>query len=163
MKIIYKLIGGFLAVSLLICLTGYLAVNASKKIMQSVFTDNVSNMALRIMDEIDRDMNYKIETIRAYSADPDLHETVTRSNQDFEKLDDIQAYINNKDREWVSAAKDEVTPFMRDLIDSNLSGELRGKLDFYRKKYGYRVFGEVFVTNKYGANVAQTNKTSDYR
>ncbi|MFW6138108.1 MAG: hypothetical protein ACOC7U_02940 [Spirochaetota bacterium] len=34
---------------------------------------------------------------------------------------------------------------------------------FYEENYGYRVFAEIFVTNKYGAAVAQTAKTSDYR
>ena len=52
---------------------------------------------------------------------------------------------------------------MQELIDNGLSKRLKEKIDFYEKKYGYRIFGEVFITNKYGANVAQTGKTTDYR
>ena len=36
------------------------------------------------------------------------------------------------------------------------------KIGFYKTKYGYGIYGEMFVTNKYGANVGQTQKTSDY-
>ena len=52
---------------------------------------------------------------------------------------------------------------MRDLIDNELSAELRELMEFYKERYGYYVFAEAFVTNKYGANVSQTAKTSDYR
>jgi signal transduction histidine kinase/CheY-like chemotaxis protein len=34
--------------------------------------------------------------------------------------------------------------------------------DHYREHYGYEVYSEVFVTNKYGANAAATQKTSDF-
>jgi len=35
-------------------------------------------------------------------------------------------------------------------------------IEFSEKKYGYQNYAEVFVTNKYGANVGQTGKTTDY-
>lgn len=57
-----------------------------------------------------------------------------------------------------------MTPFMQELISNALSNSLRSQfIEFYEERYGYRIFGEVFVTNKYGANIAQTEKTSDYR
>ena len=40
---------------------------------------------------------------------------------------------------------------------------MRCRVNFYENKYGYQTFVELFATNKYGANVAQTGKTSDYR
>lgn len=53
-------------------------------------------------------------------------------------------------------------PFMQKLISSELSEELREyKAEFYEEKHGQRVFGEVFVTNRYGGNIAQTGKTTD--
>ncbi len=51
---------------------------------------------------------------------------------------------------------------MQELINNRLSRELKEKIEFYKENYGYRVLGEVFVTNKYGANVGQSGKTSDY-
>jgi len=49
------------------------------------------------------------------------------------------------------------------LIHNGLSNNLREKAAFYEEKTGQRIFGEVFITNKYGVNIAQTGKTSDYR
>ncbi|MBU1006153.1 MAG: HAMP domain-containing protein, partial [Candidatus Omnitrophica bacterium] len=47
----------------------------------------------------------------------------------------------------------------------DLSRALREEMEleeFYADRYGYRVFVEMFITNKYGVNVAQTGKTIDY-
>ena len=44
-----------------------------------------------------------------------------------------------------------------------MSEELIEKTGFYEEKSGHKVFGEIFITNKYGANVSQTGKTTDYR
>ena len=52
---------------------------------------------------------------------------------------------------------------MQELMNNKLSKELKEKIEFYEEKYGYKIFGEIFITNKYGANTAQTGKTSDYR
>jgi len=52
---------------------------------------------------------------------------------------------------------------MLQLINNSISLKIKEQLEFYKRKYGYEVYGEVFVTNKYGANVFQTRKTSDYR
>ena len=50
-----------------------------------------------------------------------------------------------------------------ELVNNDLSDELRKKFIFYWKmKYGYRFYEEIFATNKYGANVAQTQRTTDY-
>ena len=35
-------------------------------------------------------------------------------------------------------------------------------MDYYDKKYGYKMISEIFVTNQYGALIAQTNRASDY-
>jgi HAMP domain-containing protein len=52
---------------------------------------------------------------------------------------------------------------MQEVIGTELSEELRHKIRFYQSKDNRKTFGEVFVTNRYGANIAQTGKTSDYR
>ncbi|MEE9323115.1 MAG: ATP-binding protein, partial [Candidatus Aenigmarchaeota archaeon] len=89
-------------------------------------------------------------------------EVVIESNREFENLDNIQDHINEKDREWISVPKGTITPFMQELMNNELSMELKEIVDFHEEKYGYMVFGEIFVTNKHGVNVGQTGKTTDY-
>jgi len=151
----------FASFALLIWVVGHLAVNTSQNALQKSIGESSASLAGELVDEIDRDLYNKIERFQSF-GDSSLPETIIKSNQQFENLDDIQEYIDQKDREWTSAPKKEITPFVQDLISNELSKQLRKRTRFYEEKYGFEVFPEVFVTNKYGANLAQTGKTSDY-
>jgi len=161
MKISQKMILGFVGVALLIWVVGYLAVNTSQKALKKSIGESSASLAAEILDEIDRNLYNKIERFQSF-GDSSLPETIIKSNQQFENLDDIQEYIDEKDKEWTAVPEQTVTPFMKDLINNKLSKELRKRTRFYEEKYGFGIFPEVFVTNKYGANVGQTGKTSDY-
>lgn len=159
-----KLIAGFLAVMLLIIALAFYSARESEKFLQDSAGKNAVFLAQEMLKNISRDIYINLEKIQTYSGNPLLKDTLLKSNQGFENLDDIKAYIDQRDEEWRSVPKDEITPFMQRLISNTLSNNLREKfIEFYEKQYGYRLFLEVFVTNKYGANVAQTQKTSDYR
>ncbi len=164
MKISQKLFLGFVAIALLIVFIGFLYINASQKALQKSIGENSLILAQEVLDKIDRSIYYRIERWKAYAmSNPRLNQTVLFSNQEFEKLDNIQAYINQKDKEWVSAQKGELTPFMQEIIVNNkLSERLRKRAAFYKDRYGYNVFPEIYVANKYGVVIASTGRTSDY-
>ncbi|MBW2038544.1 MAG: PAS domain S-box protein [Deltaproteobacteria bacterium] len=163
-KISTKLIIGFMLVVLLMVALTLYSVNRSQKSLQESVGESSTSLIEEMLKRIDNIIYFRIEHLRARSHGLWLQKTVSESNQEFEKLDNIQEYINKKDKKWTSAPKEEITPFMQELISNELSNNLRKEfIELYEKKYGYRVFGEVSVTNKYGANVAQTGRTSDYR
>ncbi len=166
MKIIHKLIIGFSVVILLIWIVGYFGVYVSRKALQKLIGESSVSFAVEILNQIDRDIHSRIEQLQAYSKNLGKEEELIRSNQEFDKLDNVQEYIDEKDEAWRAAGKEKVTSFMSELINNELSKQLREEIElreFYEERYGYKVVGEVFVTNKYGANVAQTGKTTDYR
>ena len=162
MKISQKLTLGFISIALLIAVVGYISVNASQKALQRNIGQTSTSFAATILDQIDKSIYNRIETFQEYCKDSLIQQVILESNNQFEKLDNRQSYINQQDTEWTSVSKETATPFMEELIENTLSEELRKRIDFYEKKYGYKVFGEIFVTNKYGANAAQSGKTSDY-
>lgn len=162
MKIQKKIIFGFLSISLFIIIVGYLSINISQGVLQTEIENGSVLLAHQTLDKIDRDIYSKIEEFQSYSKDLTLLKCVKQSNQDFENLENISDYINEKDTEWTSEPSESITPFMDDLINNELSQDLREKIEFYKEKYDYKLYGEVFVTNRYGANIAQTGKTSDY-
>ena len=163
MKLIYKLMLGFSVIALLFSAAGMFALNISQEALRAAYIENCTYLTDNALNEIDRNIYHRIEEFRAYSRDLILQEAIMASNRDFEKADNIQDYISNKDREWTAAPKDEITPYMNGLIKNKLSDELREKIRYHEERGGYSPFAEVFVTNKYGGNVAQTGKTSDYR
>jgi signal transduction histidine kinase len=163
MKIGQKLILVFLLVSVFAGLAGLISINVSQKALQGYIIDSSIALTVESLDKIDRHIYNRIEDFQAYCSDKLLQEGLVSSNQAFDKLGDLEAYIAKQDQEWVAAPKDSFTPFMLQLINNSISLKIKEQLEFYKRKYGYEVYGEVFVTNKYGANVFQTSKTSDYR
>jgi len=56
-----------------------------------------------------------------------------------------------------------MTPLMGTLLGSKVSEFLREIMITDQQKPTDFVYEEIFLTNSYGANVAQTGKTSDYK
>jgi len=165
MKIGQKLIFGFLVIAALIAVVGNISVNRSKKALEKAIGENSVFLASEVLDKIDRFIYDRIEELEIYAKDVAEEEGLISSNQEFAEIENVQGYIDRIDKEWTSTPKDTVTPFMQGLIDSLFPQELREELElkeFYKNRYGYEVFKEVFYTNRFGANVAQTQKTSDY-
>jgi len=159
-----KLILGFMLFVFLMTVISLYSVMMSKKSLQESVGQDSIFLVEEMLKRIDKDIFMRLEELQNYTKDSNPQKALFESNREFEKLDNIQEYINQKDKEWVSAPKEAITSFMQKLIDNPLANEIsRIFIEFYEKKYGYKLFGEVFVSNKYGANIAQTGKTSDYR
>jgi len=165
MNIRTKLTLAFLIVALLVALVGYYAISVSETALQTGIGEQSVMRAREMLARIDASIYARIEQLRAHAEQLAKEPALIASNREFDGLDNIQEYIAEKDRIWQAAKKDQITPFMADLIGNQLSRGIRGELEqkgFYRLHLGYELFSEVFVTNKYGANAAQTQKTSDY-
>jgi signal transduction histidine kinase len=162
MRISQKLVLGFAGVALLTGAVGYFSVDVSRKALQKAIGEHSLSLASDVLERIDDSIHRRIEELQFYCADPELRKAAAESNRSFEQLADIQGYISEKDAAWCSVDKETVTPFMENLIDNDASKQLRGLMRYFRDKYGYRVFSEIFLANKYGANVAETGKTTDY-
>jgi len=164
MKIKQKLITGFFIVALLVGIVGYVSIIQSQRALKEAIGKSSMMLAQETIDRIDRDLFYRIEEFRVYSRDLIFSEALIKSNEEFGGLSDVREYIDKKEREWRASGKQEITPFMEGLINNELAREMRRMfIEYYEEEYGYKVIAEVFVTNKYGVNIAQTQKTTDYR
>jgi diguanylate cyclase (GGDEF)-like protein len=163
MRILYKLLLSFFAIVLIIGITSFIVVRASHRALRKEIGETAVAMTVQIVREIDKRIFERIDHFQEFIVSKYLRDIVARSNMDFEKMDNVQGFIDDKDHEWTSMPRGTITPFMQELLENDLSDTLRKKIGFYNSEYNYKVYGEVFVTNKFGANVAQTGKTSDYK
>jgi signal transduction histidine kinase len=161
MKIKEKLILGFISIVSLLGIVGYICVYTSQNALQKTIGENSITFAIETIDKIDRAISHTIEDFQFNSKCQILQKAIIKSNREFERLENIQEYIDNQDKKWISEDKGTIS-LSQELMDNELSRELKEKIEFYREKYGYKVLGEVFVTNKYGANVGLAEKTSDF-
>ncbi len=88
---------------------------------------------------------------------------VSDSNAVFDAMEDPQAYIDQINENWTSVPMDTIPESMEVILESNLSLLLRSQLvSHYVHEHGVDVFGEIILTNKYGAIVAATHRPVDY-
>ncbi|HEY7819166.1 MAG TPA: hypothetical protein VIG29_13160, partial [Vicinamibacteria bacterium] len=92
----------------------------------------------------------RVSIVREWAADPILVQAVREANSSGRSMAEIQT-ING---EWEDATG--VTPFMRTLIDHPAARRLK------ELRSSHPEIQEAFLTDAAGANVAITNKTSDF-
>ncbi|KJU82783.1 protein containing ATP-binding region, ATPase-like protein, partial [Candidatus Magnetobacterium bavaricum] len=140
----------------------YLSVRISEDALERSIIANHIDIDTKYVALITHELSDNVDFYREYSIDTFFRQFVDESNVRFDNIDNVGDYIDKIDREWIKAPKNIITPFMADLINNPLSIRLKEQLEYVNKKHGYKLHAEVFLTNKYGANVAQTGKTSDY-
>jgi hypothetical protein len=165
MRIIHKLILAFVGIASLVGVIGYVSIYASKKTLKQTIGEHSAILAAKIIQDVDRNIYHRIEQLKVYAEHLAKEGVLVRSNRECSELENIHKYILEIDRKWREDNKEANNPFMQELIQNSLSQAIREEFELkelYKSTYGYAVFGEVFVTNRYGANAAQTGKTSDY-
>jgi len=109
-------------------------------------------------------VSIKIDDLIDYSKTEIVQNLILKSNQEFGEFKNIQGYITQQDDDWQSVPAETITPFMQSLISNELSEDIRKNfVEKINPKTGHSVIAEIILTNEYGANVAQSGKTTDYR
>ncbi len=106
----------------------------------------------------------KIDSLVDFSKTSLVQNALLKSNQEFDELEDIQVYITQQNDDWLSVPEETITPFMQSLISNEVAESIRKNfVEKINPRIGHSVFAELFITNAYGANIAQSGKTTDYR
>lgn len=133
-----------------------LSVNEIKKLLAV----RNENFAYNMIQGLDKHIEERVIDFEDLTKLELIHNKLTESNLEFERIQDITEYLNIKEQE-IEYTK--VTPFVgQSVSDEILISELQDTIDFYHDEYNYDVVEELFVTNAYGANVAIVSGTSDY-
>lgn len=160
-----KIILGFAVTALLIPAVGAICLHLTQAALQRTIGEDSAVLARETLDKIERSIGRRLEQAELYARHISVDPLLLESNLQFGRLPDPKAYIEQIDRQWIAATTAQPTALMKELLHNNLARRLQIEMEhrgFYLARHGYPVFGEVFVTNRYGANVAQTRITSDY-
>lgn len=132
---------------------------------EDIFKNHAGENAVAVVqsafDTIQKNVQFRIEFVESYSSDTLLHQAIIESNDAFMQIGSVDQFIQHYDQHWNDAST-TVTDFKQSLLENTLANELGEFSEFFYEKYEYRVYPEIFVTNKFGANIAQTGQTSDY-
>jgi signal transduction histidine kinase len=156
--------------AIFLLVTGIFVIFAAFSITagQDFIQESVGQSSLLLIDDmakfIDFGVSIKIDDLIDYSKTDIVQKALLESNQEFDNLNDIQGYIHQQEDVWASTPDETTNPFMLSLISNELAEDVRKNfVEKINPRTGHSVFAELFLTNQYGANVAQSGKTTDYR
>ena len=163
MRILHKLLLATVLPSLLIWLVGWYATNVGQQSLQRSIEATSILRVCAVMDEIDRLLQTRTAGWKAYCRSELVQETLTKSNEELAQISDPDALIKDRDAIWQSDDAEAASQLINQFTRNRLARDLRNWISKLKESAGYTVFGEVFFTNRFGANVAQTSPTTDYR
>ncbi|MDH3611301.1 MAG: ATP-binding protein [Nitrosopumilus sp.] len=163
MQLAKKLIISFICMGVLVAVFGYVSFYFSERSLEENIKENSNLRSQGILNEIDKNIFLRIIESEEFSKDPRLKTSIQISNEKYDKIKDVEKYIDEQDSKWTSVSFEEKNSLVENLIDHENSKILKSKINFYEQKFGDLVFAEIFTTNKYGVNVAQSDVTSDFK
>lgn len=116
--------------------------------------------ANNIIQDLDKYIEKRINDFKSLSNIKEIRDVLIKSNDQFSKLGNLEFLLKKRESELMNSSTD--LPFMKDVLENQISENFREIINFYKKEYEYDVVQELFVTNKYGANVALGSGASDY-
>jgi len=128
------------------------------KEVTEIIEDEIEESSL---DSLKREAKSKLLEALELTKDPQIQQFLKESNDEFESLEIPIVIMDRRNEEWISAG-DEVTPFMGSIMGNKISQFLVDMMLEDQKKPTDFVYEEIILTNSWGANVAQTGRTTDY-
>ncbi len=163
MKLAYKLLIVTCVPPVLIWFVGARTAHVAEQSLRDSIEATAAAKVLAVRDEIDRVVSNRAANWQAYARSALTQKTLAESNDRFEALPDPAAFTNSQDKLWTTGDSEASAALANEMMENPLSQDLRATLNKLSEVSGYTVFGEVFLTNAFGANVALTGRTSDYR
>jgi|GEM_PF-1443351 len=163
MKIVHKLILGAVLPAALIASIGLVTNHLTRRVLTSALENNTLARSRALLDEVDRLMATHVAEWRSYALSAVVQEALASSNATFDHMSSAQEQIDSDDDAWRATPAERNTPLMDRLFSNDLAIDMKNRLFRLDGDNTFPLFREVFVTNRYGANIAQTNRTSDYR
>ena len=125
-----KLIISFLLFVVLLGALAYYSVFVSKTFLEQSVGKSSVFLAEEMLRIVDKSTYSKIEELQRYSKNALLQNTVVQSNEEFEKIEDREEYINRIDRDWISSDEKNIIRLINELINY---GSKHYELSVYKK------------------------------
>ena len=138
----------------------YFVENKIIKISSQTTDDNVLINNLQILQA---EINMKIEQSHELVALPQIQQSLAESNASFAKTGNPEEIIIQIEERWQSSDPNMPDSVSFNLIHNPAADVIRSIMDIDQKSESQFKYAEIFVTNQYGGNIAQSHKTSDYK
>ena len=109
------------------------------------------------------EVNTKIEQSRELVNLPVIQKTLKESNESFVATGSPEEVVKQIEKRWESSNPETPDSIAYNLIHNSSADLIRSMMEKDIESESKFKYAEIFITNAFGANVAQSEKTSDYR
>jgi methyl-accepting chemotaxis protein len=170
MKRIFRVVDWPIAVKLItvmvlitavpLAVTGYLNQTSTSEALNTQIGETFAELAASAADEISHLLIENVNLLMTRTIDEDIIENLKLANQEYLGSEaEILDQILDLDEQWRTAS-DYDSLVWRVIANNAQINPIGTELHSFKETFPYHV--EVFVTDKFGANVAATGRTSDY-
>ena len=138
----------------------YFVENKIIKVPSQTTDDTILINNLQILQV---EINMKIEQSRELVNLPQIQQSLAESNTSFAATGYPEEIIRQVEERWQSSDPDVPDSVAFNLIHNPAANVIRSIMDVDQKSESQFKYAEIFVTNQYGANIAQSHKTTDYK
>ena len=109
------------------------------------------------------EVNTKIEQSRELVNLTIIQKTLKESNKSFEATGSPEEVVKQIENRWQSSDPEKPDSIAYNLIHNSSADMIRSIMEKDQESESKFKYAEIFITNAFGANIAQSEKTSDYR
>jgi len=128
-----------------------------------VRSQNDDNVLINNLQILQAEINLKIEQSRELVNLPEIQESLAESNASFAATGNPEEIIRQVEERWQSSDPDVPDSIAFNLIHNPAANVIRSIMDVDQKSESQFKYAEIFITNQYGGNIAQSHKTTDYK
>ncbi len=155
----YRIHISFIIVFVLFFSLSIYLLNKKKKDVLSLAKKNAELLAETIKEELNIIIYEQVNDIRIFSQMTNLSKYAEESNLEYANMADRQKYIFDLDNQWKS---NKTSPEIEKILNNVPSETLKKFTALKSEYYGYAIIPELFITNKYGALVGSSERTTDF-
>ena len=96
-----KLLASFSIILILVVIVGFYTLSVNQKALEEAVGQGSVFLVEDTIQNIDESIFLKVEEIERFTNDFLLQEELKKSNEEFEALDDINSYLQEKDEEYL--------------------------------------------------------------
>ena len=115
------------------------------------------------LQTLQAELNEKIQDSRVLANNIQVQNYLVESNDLFDTVDNAETVISQLDNRWQDSNPDEQNSIAYNLIHNEVGDIIRQFIQDDIDSESKFKYAEIIVTNTYGANVAQSGKTTDFR
>ena len=109
------------------------------------------------------EQNKKILNSRILANNIQVQNYIVESNELFDKITNVETLMSQLDKEWKDEDPDDPNSGAYSLIHNDVGDIIRQFIQEDMNSESKFKYAEIMITNGYGANIAQSGKTTDYR